>query len=353
MDDLEKMNTKKKKFTEYQQDYNLYSKSIVHILCTNISLFLCMLLPFLLIGFIWTDFGTPKIDFKLISDGIVTVALFVIGETMMMRVGASGGKLDTEYVKTKGELDSLLTSVYDIGTMLLPVFCEWQIDCEMKQAVATRLRYLRFTKEDWEKVKNTPYKMLVRKYGVKKAKRSVELNKLEPVELNEAILLFNNGNAFARGGVPESGEEYIDKKTHSPQMIMSAIFAGLLTVSVAITLTSDISFSRVMYTAFKVVILLYRMAEGYSIGAKAYNTVEVKQFCARSNYLRQYIKFINGKLYLKIGDKYGDISCFIPDEPIAEGPKEEPLTENTPTDTPTVEVTPTCTNLHELTPTNE
>lgn len=337
MSDLEKMSTKKKKFTEYQQDYNLYSKSIVHILCTNISLFLCMLLPFLLIGFIWTDFGTPKVDLKLISDGIVTIALFVIGETMMMRVGASGGKLDSEYTKAKGDLDSILTSVHDIGTMLLPVFCEWQIDCEMKQAITTRLRYLRFTKEDWEKVKNVPYKVLVRKYGVKKAKRIVELNKLEPVELNEAILLFNNGNAFARGGVPESGEEYIDKKTHSPKMVMSAIFAGLLTVSVAITLTSDISFSRVMYTAFKVVILLYRMAEGYSIGAKAYNTVEVKQLSARSNYLRQYIKFINGKMYLKIGDKYGDISCFIPDEPEETHETEEAVetVAEEPADTPT------------------
>ena len=340
MSDLEKLPTKKKKFTEYQQDYNLSSKNFVHIIGTNISLFVCMLLPFLLIGFIWTDFGAPKFDFKLLSDGIVTVALFVIGETMMMRVGASGGKLDTEYNKAKGELDSLLTSVHDIGTMLLPVFCEWQIDVEMKQATTTRLRYLRFSKEDWENVKNLPYKQLRKKYGVRKAKRIIELNKLEPVELNEAVLLFNSGNAFARGGVPESGEEYIYKKTHSPQMILSAIFAGLLTVSVAITLTSDISFSRVMYTAFKLIVLLYRMAEGYSIGAKAYNTVEVKQICARNNYLRQYKKFINDKLYLKIGDKYGDISCFIPDEPIVEEPKEEPI-EEAPVEEVTEEPTPT------------
>jgi hypothetical protein len=84
MDDLEKLPTKKKKFTEYQQDYNLSSKSFVHIIGTNVSLFVCMMLPFLLIGFIWTDFGAPQFSFKLVSEGIVTVALLVIGETMMM-----------------------------------------------------------------------------------------------------------------------------------------------------------------------------------------------------------------------------------------------------------------------------
>ena len=83
MDDLEKLPDKKKKLTDYQQDYNLTSKNFIHILGANISLFVCMLLPFLLIGFIWTDVGAPKFTFKLISEGLVTVALFIIGQTLM------------------------------------------------------------------------------------------------------------------------------------------------------------------------------------------------------------------------------------------------------------------------------
>lgn len=312
MNELERMDgNDKRSFTDRQKDYNIASKNIVHIIGTNISLFVCLLLPFLLIGFIWTDFGAPKVDIKLLSDGIVTVALFVIGETMMMKIGASGGKLDTDYISARKDFDDLVVSVSKIGTMFMAVFCEWQIDVEMENAILTRLRYLRFSHSDWERVKHLSYNDLVIKYGHKKAKKIVELNQLEPVELNEAILLYDNNDALARGGVPISGEEYIYKKSHSAQFILSAVFAGLLTVSVAITLTSDISFSRVMYTFFKLIMLLFRMAQGYDVGAKAYNTVEVKQLKTKNSYLRQYEKFVTDKTYLKFGNKYGDISMFV------------------------------------------
>lgn len=314
MDELERLPEKdKKSWTDLQKDYNLSSKTLVHVISSNISLFVCLLLPVLLIGFIWTDFGTPEFGLTLISDGIITIALFIIGQTMMMRVGASGGKLDTEYINARNDFDLLVSKVNDIGTMFLSFFCEWQIDVEMQQAIATRLRYLRFTRDDWEKTKDMPYDELLARYGGKKARKIFELNKLEPIVLNEAILLYNNTAALDRGGVPISGEDYIHKKAHSAQMILSALFAGLVTVSVAITLTSDISFSRVVYTALKLVILLFRMAEGYDVGAKAYNTVEVKRLKTKNTYLRQYMRFVDEKTYLKLGDKYGDIKCFIDD----------------------------------------
>lgn len=320
MNELERMPSKdKKKWSDFQRDYNISSKNLVHIIGTNLTLFVCMLLPILLIGFIWTDFGTPTIDLKLVSDGIVTVALLVIGENLMMRVGSSGGRLDPEYVSARKEFDSLVSSVNNLGTKFMSVFCEWQIDVEMENATATRLRYLRFTHSEWEKVKDVPYRVLIKRYGVKKARKIIELNHLEPTELNDAVLLFNNADALSRGGVPISGEEYIYKRSHSARMILSALFTGLLTVSVAITLTSDISFSRVMYTAFKLIVLLYRMAEGYEVGARAYNTIEVQQLKVKNTYLRQYEKFVKDKTYLNFGDKYGDISYLVSEyEPSSE-----------------------------------
>jgi hypothetical protein len=96
-------------------------------------------------------------------------------------------------------------------------------------------------------------------------------------------------------------------------MLLSCVFAGLLTVSVAITLTSDFSFARVMYTVFKLVVLLFRMATGYNIGARAYNTIEVRRLQVVCNYLRQYVRFVEDKTYLKLGNKYGDISCYVDD----------------------------------------
>ena len=62
--------------------------------------------------------------------------------------------------------------------------------------------------------------------------------------------------------------------------------------------------------------LLVRMGEGYARGARAYNTIEVRQYKAKSNYLRQYERFVNEKTYLKLGDRYGDISCYINDNDI-------------------------------------
>lgn len=314
MNELERMPEKgKHKWYDFQNGYNISSKTFIHVIGANISLFVCLLLPILLIGFIWTDIGSPTIDVSLVSEGVVTVALLIIGQTMMMQIGASGGKLDTDYITERKNFDDLVAKVNDVGTMFMSVFCEWQIDVEMHQAVASRLRYLRFTPNDFEKVKGLPYQDLVKKYGRTKAQKIVELIKLDPIELNDAVLLFDNNNAYSRGGVPISGEEYIHKKSHSVSMVLSALFAGLVTVSVAITLTSDISFSRVMYTALKLVVLLYRMARGYDVGAKAYNTVEVKQLKAKNTYLRQYLRFVEDKTYLKFGDKYGDIDCFISD----------------------------------------
>lgn len=312
MNNLEQLPGRKDNLSEFQRKYNMASKSFVSMVGANISLFICILLPILLIGFIWTDFGIPEVGLSLVSDGIVTVALFIIGETMMMSVGADGGKLDSEYLKAKKVFAELVESVNKTGTMLMSVFCEWQIDLELKQAVNSRLKALRLTSEDWENIKEMSSADVKQRYGRKKARQIFAINRLEPIELNETILMFEDTNeAFTRGGVPISGEGYMKKKSHSVGKIFGIIFTCLLTVSVAISLTSDISFSRVMYTAFKLVVLLFRMAKGYATGAKAYNTVEVKQLQAKASFLRQYERFVNEKIYLNLGDKYGDITAIL------------------------------------------
>jgi hypothetical protein len=328
MSELERIETKDK-WGDFQKKYNATSKGIARLFGTNVALFVCILLPILLIGFIWTDFGIPTIGTKFISEGIVTVALFVIGEVMMSKIGADGGKLDTEYTTARNDFITLVNNVHDIGTSFLNLFCDWQIDVEFEHATITRLRSLHITQADWEKVKDMPKKELVKKYGRKKAHKILALARLEPIELNDGILLFDGSNDLSRGGIPISGEGYLHKKTHSAKMVLSSIFTGLLTVSAAITLTSDISWARVVYTFFKLVVLLYRMAVGYNMGAKAYNTIEVGQLQAKSNYLRQYIRFVTDKTYLSIEDKYGSMVVKKVDEEVDEKVDEE-VTEATP-----------------------
>jgi hypothetical protein len=310
MANLERLETKLDKTADFQKRYNITSKGFAYILGKNLTLFICMLVPFLLIGFVWTDFGPVEIGPKLISDGILTVSLFVVGEVMMTRLGADGGKLDAEYNKAKNEYDELATKVGDAGTFLMGVFCDWQIELEMVQAVNTRLRTLRITPAMWEDIKELPREDLERRYGKAKARKMMEIKNLKPIELNEAILLYD-GDRTARGGVPVSAEEYLKSRKHFVETLVACLFTGLLTVTVVVTLTKDITFARVLYTMFKLIMLLFRMAKGYDRGARAYNTIDVKQYRARSNYLRQYLVFVKDKIYLNLEDKYGDIAHFV------------------------------------------
>lgn len=313
MDELERIEIATDKVSDYQKKYNVSQKKIAYIIGKNLTLFVCMLVPLLLIGFVWTDFGAIVLGPKMLSDGVLTVALFVVGEIMMTRLGADGGKMDTDYISAKGDFESAVTKVSEMGTMLLGVFCDWQIDVEMEQAIHFRLKMLRMTPKMWESVKNLTPEELEARFGKHRAKKMLEIINLKPIELNEAILLYN-GEYTARGGVPESGDAYIRKKRHIIGTVLSCIFTGLLTVTVVVTLTSDVTIARVIYTVFKLTMLLFRMAKGYDRGARAYNTVEVRQLKAKTNYLRQYVRFIEDKIYLKLGDKYGDISQFVAED---------------------------------------
>lgn len=311
MAEFEKIGEPKDKFGEFQKKYNATTKSIAGLFGTNITLFVCLLLPVTLIAFIWTDFGWPSFGVQFVSDGIVTVALFIIGEVMMSRIGAEGGKLDPEYVESKKVLKKLVDEVNAIGTRFINVFCEWQIDLELEHATNARLRSLHITQAEWETIKGMSADEIKEKYGRKKARKIREVIDLPPIELDECILLYDNiEENIGRGGVPISGEGYIHKKTHNLTSVLRCVFAGLITISVAITVTSDMSWARVVYTAFKMVLLLSRMAVGYNLGAKAYNRIEVGRIQATCNYLRQYIRFVNEKTYLKIEDKYGLAKCY-------------------------------------------
>ena len=316
MSEFEKIPEKPEKgdrLSNLQKKYNVSSKAFVLLLGKNITLFICMLIPLLLIGFIWTDFSAVVFGPKMLSDGIVTVMMFVVGEMMMTRLGSDGGKLDSEYIEAKKEFDGLAKRVAELGTMFMGIFCDWQIDVEMEQAVFYRLRILRMPPKEYEAVKDLPKSELVSRYGKAKAAKIIEIINLKPIELNEAILLYN-GEKAVRGGVPDSPDRYLRSKKHMVSVILACIFAGLLTVSVALSMTSDITLARVIYTIFKLIMLLSRMAIGYDRGARAYNTIAVNQNKAKCNYLRLYERFVQDKTYLKFGDKYGDISCYVTED---------------------------------------
>lgn len=318
MKELERLEQAADRVTDFQKSYNQKSKNVAYFVGKNLTLLVCALVPVLLVAFVWTDFGEIVFQTKMIADGVVTVVLFAVGQIMMERLGADGGKMDTEYCEAKSEFEKLLAKTNEIGTRFMGVFCDWQIDCELEQVTRFRARQLKITPKLWEKIKGMPYEDMVKEYGENKAKKIQEIKDLPPMELNEAILLYDGG-ALQRGSLPESAEEHLHKKSKMISDAVGLVFTGLLTVSIAITLTSDITLARVVYTAYKMVLLLFRMAKGYEDGAKAYNTVEVKRLKAKSGYLNEYIKFVTEKTYMELIDTYEELSFL--------KPKEEPKVE--------------------------
>ena len=145
MDELERIDQATDKVADFQKKYNVSQKKITYIIGKNLTLFVCMLIPLLLIGFVWTDFGAIVLGPKILSDGVLTVALFVCGEVLMTSLGCDGGKLDPDYIEAKKEFDATVSKVSEVGSMLLGAFCDWQIDVEMDQAVNYRLKMLRMT----------------------------------------------------------------------------------------------------------------------------------------------------------------------------------------------------------------
>ena len=317
MKELERLEESTKKVEDFQKQYNINSKNIAYLVGKNLTLFVCMLLPLLMIGFIWTEFGNVIFQTKTIVDAVLTVTLFTVGEIMMTRLGTDGGKMDEEYTEAKGVFEEFLQKTLNIGTIFMGVFCDWQIDAELEQAVKTRLRLLKMTNKQFDEIKDYTPSQLKKRYGKRKAKKLQAIIDLKPIELNESILLYN-GEYDLRGGVPENGEEYIHEKKHMITTIISCIFTGLLTVTVAVTLTTDITFARVVYTVFKLTMLLFRMAKGYERGAKAYNTIEVKNLKVRTNYLRQYIKFVEEETYLKFKDEYEELKEILGEDEVPE-----------------------------------
>ena len=120
--------------TSFKHKYNTISKHVIRVVGANLTSFACLLIPIVLIGLIWTDFTAALFTPSIWLDGAVTVVMFIVGEMMATRLGSDGGKLDKEYLESKGEFDSLVESIKKIGTLLMGVYCEWQIDIELEQA---------------------------------------------------------------------------------------------------------------------------------------------------------------------------------------------------------------------------
>lgn len=294
---------------EKQREYNNKSKAIAKMIGENMLWYVCALIPVVLIGFIWFEVSFPAFGRNLISDALATVVIFIVAESAAAKLGLIGGKMDDEYVRIHTDYLEKREVIYKTGIIPMGVFCLWQVDVEYETYMRRRCKKIGITLEEFEeKYRDMPFEDLKNKFGAVKAGKVELLKGIEPIELTSEILLTDGRVGNDRGGVTQSGYEYIDKKTKTWIHYLTIIMSAILTASFAFLMTDDVSFARVIYTACKLMMLALRMYTGYSKGAKAFNTVEVLHIESKIKYFNLYLEYLDKKIYKTFGDKYGDIS---------------------------------------------
>lgn len=304
-------------------------KSLGKIIGENMASYALLLIFVLLVGFIWTEIGIFKVWTNFAADAAVTIVLYILADICASHLGAQGGKFDADYLKYRKEYVNLLDEVRKKGIALMNVFCDWQIDVEYefyirKKCKDFKLDYNEFMRDFYGKsaeeiqsifAKDTASSTNSKKlFGLRrrvessgKAAKIIALNKIKRIELTPDILLTDGKVRSVRGGVPMAGEEYISQHTtgvkHIIMTVIFAVFAAIPTFA----FTQNASIGMVIYTLFKITLMIYRMYVGYSRGAKGYNTIEPKHLQAKIKYLYLYLEFINNKVYETLGEKYSNV----------------------------------------------
>lgn len=314
-----------------QKEYSRRQKGFSKVIGENFATWSLLMIIALMIMFIWTDIGIFTSWTSFIGDALVTAVLYILADIICASyIGAKGGKLDDEYIRNHDEYLSIRERVRSAGMTLLGVFCAWQIDLELELYIRKKCKELKIDYTEYiERYHNKTLEELSAMFpkektedervslkdkifgGVRKAKTSSKaarifaLNQIKPIELTPDILMTDGKVKNERGDVGESGEEHIERHTTGWKHILLTVIFVVVAVSPTFALAQNFSWGMLIYTTFKIALLLFRMFRGYSRGAKAFNTIEPKHLQAKTKYLYMYLEFLENKTYLKLGDKYG------------------------------------------------
>lgn len=292
-----------------EQKHNETAKKLAKTITQNLYTYLCVAIPFLLVATIWTDFTLPKIGWNLLGDSILTVVLMVIGERLMVRVGTFGGKLDDEHAKAEARYREARKEAKQRDLSLMNPYCEWQIAQEFERARRARCSRIRIKYEDYtSKYEGHSLDDLKTILPLDKALAVDQINRMEPIILTPDMLLYDYGGTQGRRAIPESGEEYENKKIIGFKGLIISVVTCLICVGLPITWGGHVTISKIIYTIGKLIVLLFRMFKGYDSGAKAYHTIDVKHLDAKSEYLEEFVVFVDNKIYIKIANEHTDIN---------------------------------------------
>lgn len=321
---------------ERHKEYNRKQKGFAKVIGENFATLAVLMIIALMIGFIWTDIGIFTSWASFIGDATVTVVLYILADIICASyIGGKGGKLDEEYIVNHEEYLSVRRTVRSEGLTFMDVFCDWQIDLEYEFYIRKRCKEMKINyaeymekyhgctleelqemfpirKHSEEKIEGGFFDKIKRRFfgGIRKAKTSSKaakifsLNQIKHIELSPDILMTDGKVRNQRGDVGESGEEYIERHTVGWKHILITVIFAIVAVIPTFTLITNVSVGMIIYTVFKIALMLFRMYRGYSRGAKAFNTIEPKHLQAKTKYLYLYLEFLKNKTYLDLADKY-------------------------------------------------
>lgn len=327
-DALFKEPSKEDQKKERLKERNASQKRFAKTIGENFATFALLAIMALMIGFIWTEARIFTNWTRFIGDAVVTVTLYILADVCAAHIGTQGGKLDDDYIKCHNEYLTLRETVRSAGIVMMDMFCDWQIDVEYEFYLRRRCKDLKIDYNEYvEKyqgktlqelqalfpaVENLKEEDLKGKLtgGINtvktssKAAKIFSLNQIEHIELTPDILMTDGSVKNRRGGVGIGAEEYIKKHTVGwKHILVTAIFAIVAAIPV-FTLVDEFSIAMLIYTVFKIALMLYRMYVGWSRGAKGYTTVEPKHLQDKIKYLHLYLEFLDKKIYKELGDRY-------------------------------------------------
>lgn len=332
------------------REYNEKMKNTMRFIGENMATCTVVLATTLLVGSVFGDLGVNILSEYMLMDFVLTFAVFLLVEYMASKSGARCGKTYDEYVTLHKLYLNMREEIYKRGIALMDMFCDWQVDVEYEYYIRRRCKKLKidykeyvdkyskmsleelsdmFTHKGEEKPKFSlrhPIRTAIAIHNYTKvselAKDIVALKAIKPIELTPEILLTDGKPRRTRGGVGISGEEHLERKTTGAGHIVVTIFMTLLTV-LPVFVAKGWSWTLIFAAAMKLVGVFMRYYRGYSSGAQAFNTVEVKHIQDKVQYFHLYNEFLNKRLYIDLEGRYGDLPKEIKKEAVNENKRSD------------------------------
>jgi hypothetical protein len=339
MFDLEKNDsyrepTKAEIRAEKDREYNTRMKNTMRVIGENMATCTIVLATSVLVGSVFGDVGFNMFSEYMVMDFILTFAVFLVVEYMASKGGSRCGKTYPEYIDLHTVYLTMREAIYKRGIALMDIFCDWQVDVEYEYYMRRRCKKLKikysdyietyskmsleelsdmFTHKGEEKPKFSlrhPIKTAIAIHNYTKvselAKNIVELKAIKPIELTPEILLTDGKPRRSRGGVGISGEEHLERHTTGAGHIIATIPMILLTILPAF-ISKGFTWTLLFTAALKLMGVFMRYYRGFSSGAKAFNTIEIKHLQDKIQYFHLYNEYLDKKIYLDLEDKYGEL----------------------------------------------